>query len=84
MSQGRGVHFDTETCQKKEIQEKEAFVLLKIDQKEIRMEEGQKKGRSMDPASGEDPRGPKGKTSLWKTYKIFGFHMFACSTKVDL
>ena len=70
MSQGRGVHFDTETCQKKEIQEKEA--LVKIDQKEIRMEEGQKKGRLMDPASGEDPRGPKGKTSLWKTYKKFG------------
>ena len=64
MIQGREVHFDTETCQKKETQEKEAFVSLKIDQKEIRMEEGQKKGRSMDPASGEDPRGPKGKTSL--------------------
>ena len=68
MSQGREVHFDSETCQKKETQEKEAFVSLKIDQKEIRMEEGQKKGRSMDPASGEDPRGPKGKTSLWKAY----------------
>ena len=36
MSQGRGVHFDAETCQKKEIQEKEAFVLLKIDQKVIK------------------------------------------------
>ena len=82
MSQGREVHFDTETCQKKEKQEKEA--LAKIDQKEIRMEEGQKKGRSMDPASGEDPKGPKGKTSLWKTYKNFGFHMFTCSLKVDL
>ena len=82
MSQGREVHFDTETCQKKEIQEKEA--LVKIDQKEIRMEEGQKKGRLMDPASVEDPRGPKGKTSLWKTYKNFGFHMFTCSLKVDL
>ena len=84
MIQGREVHFDTETCQKKETQEKEAFVSLKIDQKDIKMEEGQKKGRSMDPASGEDPRGPKGKTSLWKTYKNFGFHIFTCSLKVDL
>ena len=84
MSQGRGVHFDTETCQKKEVLEKEAFVLLKIDQKDIKMEEGQKKGRPMDPPSGEDPRGPKGKTSLWKTYKNFGFHMITCFLKIDL
>ena len=70
---------------RKKTQEKEAFVSLKIDQKDIKMEEGQKKGRSMDPASGEDPRGPKGKTSLWKTYKKFGkLHMFTCSLKVDL